>query len=338
MAYINSDLIEKLKNNGFIEQPVHARITLRIKASSFRAGTIRVMLPVPINANQLYEGQLLDFDPMFRMVSVEDYPQRTAYYNERLDENRPFVIEFAFENRMKYEVIDLNCVDTTEQKGFSAEQIEAYMEKHHCGCESYTALAPDAVSIMDFTAEDYIVFSKEKYEFLCDMGFLVQKDGKYVLSSDYAGKKGKIAYEISDIVCSEAYPGRKLDLAAEYVTLCRMCGVPARWQGGILGRVAEGEHGHPHSIAMVYLSPYGWVFVDLINKKETGDSYFFGNTDPGFIPTASRFGGSMYPAKDYARADEYFNVFGEVEMVPNDASEGYGLKSEDFETEIIYLS
>lgn len=335
---INEKAVEQLKKEGYIEQPVHASIRLKIKDVVFRPGVVRVMLPVPINAEQLYEGQLLDFDPMFRMVSVEDYPQRTAYYYEKTDENISFYIEFAFENRMKYIQVNTDVADNCEQKGFSKEQLDSFMSNHHCGCESYTGLARDAVSIMDLAPEDYIVFTDDKYDFLCEKGFLQKMASGYAVSDVYRDKAGTLAKKLFDLVCSDSYPWKANDLAAELVTLCRMCMLPSRWQGGILGAIDGSDKPKVHSIALVHLDPYGWIFVDMINAKASDDLFFFGNTDPGFIPTGSRFGGSMYPAKDYDRADEYYNVYGEVEMVPFEAEEGYGLKKGDFITEIKYLN
>ena len=67
--------------------------------------------------------------------------------------------------------------------------------------------------------------------------------------------------------------------------------------------------------------------------------FFFGNIDPCMVPTASAPAEDLYPAKDYVRADEVYNYRGEAELVPgkmnvNDQAEGYGLKANEFDTDI----
>lgn len=344
---METDYISRLKADGKISLEIHAGIRLRIKEDAFRPGTVRVMLPVPINASFLHEGQLLDFDPMFRMVSVEDYPQRTAYFNERLTENRDFYIEFAFSNEFTYVEPDLALIDSTPQKGFTKEQLDSYYNNHHCGCESYTGLARDAVSIMDLASEDFISFTEEKLSVLEKLG-LVTGDSlsDYQIDASYAGRNGSIAYKLYKYYCELPGTAQKdcivRDYASEYVALCRMCGVPARWMGGFEPDYSE-LTAKPHSWALIYLAPYGWIYADPVNGRNSSlTDFYFGNINPSVIPTASRFGGSMYPAKDYDRADSLYNVYGEVELVPDklgadcspEEMKGYGLKSDQFDTSI----
>jgi hypothetical protein len=57
------------------------------------------------------------------------------------------------------------------------------------------------------------------------------------------------------------------------------------------------------------------------------------------VPTASAPGADLYPAKDYERADKMFNVYGEVELVPDKLGaeghfEGYGLSLKDYESTV----
>ena len=172
-----------------------------------------------------------------------------------------------------------------------------------------------------------------------------------------------------------------------FVAMCRMCGIPARWQGGWATsspvsplmpnsstNIDDGEikahdsksNAIKHDWAIVHLLPYGWIYVDcsfgaeaftrkqileITNRSadtlslenntaqiELSD-YFFGNIDPYMVPTASAPGADLYPAKDYERADKMFNVYGEVELVPDKLGaeghfEGYGLSLKDYESTV----
>ena len=368
-------LIHKLILERSLSVDIEAGITLKIKDDAFRPGTVRVHLPAPINASWLKEGQLLDSDPMFRMASVEDYPQRSVYFNERLTENTPFSVKYAFTSTHKYVKPDLALIDSTEQKGFSEEEIKRFSSSHHCGCESYTALPADAVSILDVIEDRGIKFEPEYKSFI-----------EKISQSDLKQQKnGTMAYSIYRFITEQFNKLGRNDHNIAFVSMCRRCGIPARWQGGwaTSGIVCPDSDTNiqyaatNHDWAMVHLLPYGWIYVDckfgaesydlkltcpcsctdtdlkstISNQKSTTSEqitssegislqeYFFGNIDPCMVPTASAPKADLYPAKDYERADKTFNVYGEVELVPDKLGseghfEGYGLKSDEFTSEV----
>ena len=161
-------------------------------------------------------------------------------------------------------------------------------------------------------------------------------------------ENGSLAFAIYRFIVENFDEQKRNDHNIAFVSMCRMCGIPARWQGGwaLKDGVAAG-----HDWAMVHLLPYGWIYVDAdfgaesftkklsYNGMDLSD-FFFGNIDPCMVPTASVPKADLYPAKDYERADETFNTFGEVELVPDKMGseghfEGYGLKKKDFTSEIL---
>ena len=362
---MNIQLIEKLINDQQIEAEIETGITLMIKDDIFRPGTFRVHLPAPINASWLKEGQLLDSDPMFRMASVEDFPQRSVYFNEILTENRTFSVSYAFTSRHCFLQPDIRLIDTTEQKSFKAEQIEKFNSSHHCGCESYTALPKDAVRIQDVCEEKGLPYLKEYTDILSSGAisqYITPGKGQHIASSNESSctvipknfytsdsmvsssNKGSLALSIYRYITENFNKLGRTDHNIAFVTMCRMCGIPARWQGGWDSECIK------HDWAMVHLLPYGWMNVDCCFGAEAFDlslnisgislcDYFFGNLDPCIVPTASAPAADLYPAKDYERADKIFNVYGEVEMIPGKLTsdghfDGFGLSQEDFSTHI----
>ena len=357
---MNIQLIEKLIKDKQIEADIETSITLTIKDDVFQPGTFRVHLPAPINASWLKEGQLLDSDPMFRMASVEDFPQRSVYFNEILTENQTFSVSYAFTSTHSFLQPDIQLIDATEQKSFSCEQIERFTASHHCGCESYTALPKDAVRIQDVCEEKGLPYLKEYTDLLRNItvsGSLTsagstRSSGSIDSSSNpdtsdnlvSASSKGSLARSIYRYITENFNKLGRTDHNIAFVTMCRMCGIPARWQGGWASECVK------HDWAMVYLLPYGWVNVDCSFGAEAFDhnldvsgislhDYFFGNLDPCMVPTASAPSADLYPAKDYERADKIFNVFGEVEMIPGKLTadghfDGFGLSQNDFSTRI----
>lgn len=350
--------IQKLIEEKSLHLDIEACISLKIKDDIFRPGTVRVHLPAPINASWLKEGQLLDSEPFFRMASVEDYPQRSVYFNERLTENTPFSVKYAFTSEHTYVNPDIDLVDSTEQKVFSNAEIDRFSKNHHCGCESYTALPHDAVSILDVIEDRGIVFRPEYAEFLNNLSIPCTKAFKEnSVNVENSLKNGSTARKIYDFITENFGKMNRDDHNIAFTAMCRMCGIPARWQGGwAVSDNNISNNAIAHDWAMVHLLPYGWIYVDCdfgaeaFHKKlswagTTTDirlhDFFFGNIDPCMVPTASVPGADLYPAKDYERADKMFNIYGEVELVPDKLSsegdyDGYGLKSTDFES-IIHI-
>ena len=382
---MNLEAIQKLVIEKSISIDIEAGITLQIKNEAFRPGTVRVHLPAPINASWLKEGQLLDSEPMFRMASVEDYPQRSVYYNERLTENTPFSVKYAFASTHTYIKPDINLIDSTRQKEFSTEEIERFSKNHHCGCESYTALPQDAVSILDVIEDRGITFNEDYNLYIDQIMRSFPVCGSSTLEKKI--KNGTIAYAIYRFIIENFTKMERTDHNIAFVAMCRMCGIPARWQGGWATEspIKLLEHNSisstsyseaeanaskykavSHDWAMVHLLPYGWIYVDcsfgakastskltlehtnIISDTSSNENnpeivelceYFFGNIDPCMVPTASAPGADLYPAKDYERADKMFNVYGEVELVPDKLGaeghfEGYGLSLKDYESTV----
>ena len=344
------EIYAKLINNKKISVDIEAEIRFRIKDSVFQPGTVRIHLPAPINASWLKEGQLIDADPFFRMMSVEDFPQRSAYFNEILSKNREFSIKYAFTSVHDYLFCDTGLIDNTPQKQFTKEAVLKYKELSHCGCESYTALPSDRILISDICEDEGIPYREEYYDFLIKNNILQNKDGDCSISG-----KGTLARKIYETVTDNYTPLSDKTLNLAFVSMCRICGIPARWQGGWSCGSSKDDalvfSGIAHDWCVINLQPYGWIYVDCVNAKNAGTDkiagtdisykdFFFGNIDPCMVPTASVPSANLYPAKDYERADKVFNTFGEAELIPGKMSsdghfEGRGLKSNEFESQIL---
>ena len=100
-----------------------------------------------------------------------------------------------------------------------------------------------------------------------------------------------------------------------FITLCRISGIPARWQSGWF---ITPFHGSPHDWAEFYISPYGWLPADLsfggarknIEKYRT---FYFGNLDAYRMIANTDIQGNFVPPKKYLRSDPVDNQRGEVE-------------------------
>ncbi len=102
-----------------------------------------------------------------------------------------------------------------------------------------------------------------------------------------------------------------------FITLCRIAGIPARWQSGLDAKPGDiGEH----DWAMFYIPSVGWRFADLsyggssyLRGADKRWNFFFGNIDPYRIPINSEFQCDFVPKPTYWRIDPYDNQCGEAE-------------------------
>lgn len=105
--------------------------------------------------------------------------------------------------------------------------------------------------------------------------------------------------------------------ALTFITLCRIAGIPARWQSGLYTRPADPGS---HDWAMFYLEEYGWLFADCSFGGsaarmgcEERRRFYFGNLDPYRMPSCCQFQADFLPPVKAWRFDPYDNQSGEAE-------------------------
>ena len=113
-----------------------------------------------------------------------------------------------------------------------------------------------------------------------------------------------------------------------FITLCRMNGIPARWQSG-WATIPGGKTIHDWS--EIYLEPYGWMPVDPYmgiwakrysralsesEKREVGD-FYFGGLDQWRMIANSDHNQTLAPAKNSFRSDTVDFQRGELEWGTN---------------------
>ena len=104
-----------------------------------------------------------------------------------------------------------------------------------------------------------------------------------------------------------------------FIILCRICGIPARWQSGY---AVEPDYTGSHDWAQFYLPGWGWLFADC---SYGGSAYrfgaterhqfYFGNLDPMRMAANRAFQAEMTPELSVLRVDPYDNQYGEVERI-----------------------
>ena len=100
-----------------------------------------------------------------------------------------------------------------------------------------------------------------------------------------------------------------------FITMCRIAGVPAKWQSGWF---ITPKGASPHDWAYFHIEPYGWLPADLSfggSRKDTEErrKFYFGNMDAFRMVANSKFMVPFHPEKKYVRSDPYDNQVGELE-------------------------
>lgn len=100
-----------------------------------------------------------------------------------------------------------------------------------------------------------------------------------------------------------------------FITLCRMNGIPARWQSGWEFQPPDDSM---HDWCVVYFEPYGWVPVDVTyglrkTENERLKWFFLSGMDSYRLIFNDGYSQPFYPVKVYPRSETVDSQRGEVE-------------------------
>ncbi len=99
-----------------------------------------------------------------------------------------------------------------------------------------------------------------------------------------------------------------------FMALCRMNGIPARWESGWV----TGPDKNMHDWCRIYLEPYGWVPADVsygltASSNEAERWFYLGGLDSCRLVVNTDHGQPLFPAKTHFRSEPVDFQRGEVE-------------------------
>ena len=105
-------------------------------------------------------------------------------------------------------------------------------------------------------------------------------------------------------------------MAILFINLCRIGGIPARWQSGL--SIGKDGPGH-HDWTQFWLEGWGWLFCDpsfggsawRSGAKERHE-FYFGNIEPTRMVANRQFMAAFEPPMPGFRVDPYDNQGGEI--------------------------
>jgi len=288
--------IMKMMEKGEAVYRFRVRATAQVKPEFYRPGkVVRVHIPVPIEYSQMENVRIISCSPEPRHIAAPDYPQRTVCFEGVYPQETVFTVEYEYVNHVRYVKPDPSKVLPTQPK-FYTEELEPHivfkpylkeLVKDIIGSETNPLVK--ARLIYDWVTENINYSFMPPYFVVDDLtGFMTTR------------RKGDCGM-----------------YALTFITLCRIAGVPARWQSGLeVSPMAVGMH----DWAQFYVAPYGWLYTDcsfgssaVRNGNDMRREFYFGNLDPFRMCAASEFQHEFDPPKKYMRYDPYDNQDGEAE-------------------------
>lgn len=297
---INKLIIERRKQiNNRIDQLINgdkprkycvrARISLELKFNPKEK--IRCWLPFPRIGDQVSCARLIAASHKKYRLARENAPQRTIYFEEK---DRKFYVEF------EYEISEVVSKVNPKSIGNSIPCFyEIYLKEDPPHIVFTPYIKTLAKSIVGKEKNIYLK-AKKIYDWITK-----KVNYTYVLSYSI--------YENLSEYCITNLQGDCGLQALAFITLCRVSGVPAKWQSGWF---ITKQFASPHDWAMFYAGR--WFFADLSfggsrRDNEARRQFYFGNLDAYRMPANSEFGAEIWPGKKYWRSDPCDNQVGEVE-------------------------
>ena len=228
-------------------------------------------------------------------IAPADAPQRTVFWEADLAENRRFTLRYSYTQTARY-ADPLGFVPDPVQPDFDTAE-----EAPHIVFTPYLrALAAQLTAGVDSPAEK----AKRIYDYI-------------TLNVHYHYQPAYFVLEDIPTRCAADRRGDCGIMALTFITLCRIAGIPARWQSGL--SVGPGKCGC-HDWAMFYIAPKGWMYADCSyggSMARAGEEelrrHYFGNLDPGRMVANRAFEAPFDPLMTGFRADPYDNQTGELE-------------------------
>lgn len=293
-------MIAKVKAQGSLAYRITLSTAVYADADAFVPGEYEAWLPFPAPSAQQSAIELLSGDPDH--ISSPDAPARTAYWKRTLEEQGKFAMTYAYTSRIVYadplhapapaaplypDVPPVCEDDLAEQRPYI--RFTPYLK----------ALAADVTAGASSPVEkawrcyEYVT-TKVNYSFMRDY-FQIDDLGEYCAIN----QKGDCGLQ-----------------ALLFIILCRICGVPARWQSGMS---IDEDYVGSHDWAQFYVDGWGWLFADpsyggsaFRCGSAERHAYYFGNLDPMRMVANSRYQAPFDPPANHFRFDPYDNQSGEL--------------------------
>lgn len=297
-----------MREKGKMANRIRCRASVRIKDEFFEKGKlVRVHLPIPCACEQQRDIIIEKLYPGDGSAAPETAPQRTVCWEEVMEENHEFSVEFSYIHTAKYHDVS-GIVPSAKQPSFDTEEVAPHIV--------FTPYIRELALSLTKGIDNPLEKARKFYDFI-------------TLNVKYSFMRAYFGLENIAETCARNFVGDCGVQALLFITLCRAVGIPARWQSGW---IVQPDFCGAHDWAMFYAAPYGWLYADpsfgggaVREGKEALRQHYFGNLDPYRMVANSEFQAEFTIPKQQWRADPYDNQLGEIE------TEDCGLRYSEYE-------
>src|SRR6056297_2457927 len=294
---LHNRLNELLRGDSPKAYRVKGSITKKLLKTPDNTKVVKCWLPLPKTdlqqrADPTIKTSIKDFT-----VSRNNHPQRTLFTQKYYNDSEEMSFSVKFEYRITEIISNVDPQEVTVPK----LNMDAYLQEQLPHIVFTPYLRYLAEQIKGKEKNPYLI-AKRIYDWI-------------TLHVRYSFMKEYKFYEDLSTYAAINLKGDCGVQALQFITLCRLCGVPARWQSGWYANpITPGNH----DWAFFYCEPYGWLPVDCSfggarRNKEEYREFYFGNLDAFRMVTTTSFMAPFFPAKDFIRNDPYDNQTGEME-------------------------
>jgi len=301
-ANLRDVTIAKMKKKGELTTRIRIRSTVKMKDEFYSPGMfVRAHLPIAAACDQQGHIRIEKIWPETGVIAPETAGQRTVCWEENLQENHEFMVEYSYLHTAKYK-------DAYNGTGIPGTY-DFDVQEH----EPHVVFSPYIKALCDELTDgitDPLQKARAFYDF-------ITKNMYYTFMPEY------ITQENLAENCARSYTGDCGVFAILFLTLCRCAGIPAQWQSGL---TVEPDFIGGHDWVRFYVEPYGWIFADCsygVSSMRAGNEqrrqFYFCNLDPYRMVANRAFQENFSTPKQQWRADPYDNQLGEIES----AERGY---------------
>jgi transglutaminase-like putative cysteine protease len=285
-----------------LNSPRTWRVTydLKVKPGAVPPGkTIRAWLPFPHSGGRQSNIQLLSSDPPEFILSRTNAALSSVYLEKPASSNgmTDFKIVFQFTSRAFYQPIDPGRVQPVPANDPTLAPFMGEQPPQIVFSDKLKALSREIVG------DETNPYLKARRLFAWTVQHVPWASAR----------------EYSTIECLPHYAlanghGDCGIEAMTFMTLCRLNGIPARWESGWV----SGPEKNMHDWCEIYLAPYGWmpadIYYGLVDSSDEHEKWFYlGGIDAARFVVNTDYGQPLYPAKTFFRSEIVDFQRGEVE-------------------------
>jgi len=283
--------------------PVKIRIkqSLEVEANAVPPNeTIRCWLPYPRHIPDQQDGiHFIKSQPAEHRLAANESLQRTIYFEKFAGADQPtvFSVEYDLTTRGVYQHINPEMVVRSEP--------DSYIQKFLQEEPPHITFTPELKKLSETIVGD----EQNPYQKARLILTWMNENIPWASAREYSTIKNISEYALIN---------RHGDCGIQtllFITMCRLNGIPARWQSGWELQPPDDSM---HDWGMIYFEPYGWVPMDVTYGIRKSDDpkvkwFYLSGLDSYRIIFNDAYGQALVPAKEHFRSETLDNQRGEVE-------------------------